>query len=486
MMRRRAFPAGIAAALLSLSAGTALARELDPFTIGDKVSATPARAMTSGAEGTDPCQFGPPGTPLGLAEAVERAICHNPQSRQAWANAKAQAAAVGVRLSAYLPTVSASFGNAKQKNSTEIENYGGYGPFNTSSRPTIRSTGLKLSWMLTDFGLRSAQLEQARALLDAANATHDATLQAALLNAAQTYFDTLTALAALDAANEAENAAKESFLAAEAKYKAGVGGLTDQLQASTAYAQARLDRVTAGGDLKNAQGSLAIAMGLTVSMPLVLVRHNGALPDTAFVKAIDDLIDDAQHNHPSLLAAQAELAAAKASVDAVRAEGRPSIALTSEFSRQNQLGQPPSLGLQATSVTSTSNAVGVQLTIPLFEGFGRGYRIKTAEGQAESKAAELEKAKRQVTLDVWKSYQLLETESANLKAAGELVSNARESFNVARGRYKAGVGNIIELLNAQSALANAERQRIKSVSNWHTARLKLAASVGKIGLWAIR
>ena len=49
---------------------------------------------------------------------------------------------------------------------------------------------------------------------------------------------------------------------------------------------------------------------------------------------------------------------------------------------------------------------------------------------------------------------------------------------VALGRYKEGVGNIIDTLNAQSALANAKQQKIQSILNWNIARTTLAQSIG--------
>ena len=57
---------------------------------------------------------------------------------------------------------------------------------------------------------------------------------------------------------------------------------------------------------------------------------------------------------------------------------------------------------------------------------------------------------------------------------------------ISQGRYKGGVGNILELLNAQSALANAEQQQIQAQSNWRIARLQLVASLGRLGVWAIK
>ena len=67
-----------------------------------------------------------------------------------------------------------------------------------------------------------------------------------------------------------------------------------------------------------------------------------------------------------------------------------------------------------------------------------------------------------------------------------LLVSARRSFAVREGRFRAGVGNILELLGAQSAVAAAEQRRIEAHAGWLTARLKLAASIGRLGLWAIR
>lgn len=482
----------ILASILVLAANaagcaSAGAAGFDPFSVSLKVSKTQSKSMLSEDVSSNPCQLGEIGSPLGLVEVVERALCHNPKTRQAWANAQVQAAVLGVSQSAYLPSVSAAFAYGRQKNKTsykDIPSYA-YSGLNTDDSPTVRSGTLKMSWVLTDFGVRGSYVDQARALLDAANSTHDVALQAALLAAAQSYFDTLTALATLDAKLEAEKAARESFLATEAKYKAGVGGLTDQLQASTAYSQAKLERVVAEGELKNAQGSLAIAIGLEVNKHPVLARPNDILPDTAFVKSIDELIDEARRYHPALMAAQAEIKAAKANVSATRAEGRPTVTLTGEIARNDQLDQPPGVGYPATNIASTTGAVGIQLNIPLFEGFGRTYRVRTAQGQVEAKQAEYVRVEQDVLLQLWKSYQLLTAETEGLKTTEDLVKNARKSFAVARGRYKAGVGNIVELLNVQSALAKAEQQRIQTISNWQSARLKVAASVGRIGMWAI-
>ncbi|ALB14658.1 hypothetical protein ACT79_30375 [Burkholderia pseudomallei] len=82
------------------------------------------------------------------------------------------------------------------------------------------------------------------------------------------------------------------------------------------------------------------------------------------------------------------------------------------------------------------------------------------------------------------SYQSLQTDTANLDNSKDLLGDAQRSLDIARGRYKAGVGTFTELLNAQTALADAQKQRVQALSKWRTARLKLAASLGSIGLWS--
>lgn len=486
-MRHARIKAALALAVQAALCGAAWAEGFDPFSVSLQVSRSPAIATRTEESLVDPCQFGPVGTKVGLVEVVERALCSNPKTHYAWASAKAQAAVLGVREAAYLPTVSAGFAYGKQRSKTDYADVPGYNYslLNSNYSPTVRSGSLKMSWLLTDFGARGSYVDQARAMLDAANATHDATLQAAFVEAAQAYFDTLTALSSLDAKLEAEKAARESYLATDAKHKAGVGGLSDKLQASTAYSQAKLERVVAEGELKNAKGSLAIAMGLEVTTAFDLVRPENALPDTTFIKPIDSLIAEARQNHPGLVAAQAEVKAAEAAVAATRAEGRPTVTLAGEVSRGEQLGQPPGVGYENTDITQTNASLAIQLNIPLFEGFGRTYRVRSAQNQVEAKQAEYARVERDVLLDVWRYYQVFVAETEGIKTADELVRDARESFNIARGRYKAGVGNIVELLNVQSALAKAEQQRIKTISNWHNARLKVAASVGRIGMWAI-
>ena len=133
-----------------------------------------------------------------------------------------------------------------------------------------------------------------------------------------------------------------------------------------------------------------------------------------------------------------------------------------------------------------SQEVGLELSVPLFEGFGRYYKVRQAEAQVESRHAELANTEQQVSLEVWRSYQTMRTGMENLTTTKTLVISAKQSFDVAQGRYKFGVGNIIELLKAQTDLSSAEQQRLLAMARWQTSRLKLATSLGRLSLDDLR
>ncbi|MFA5625869.1 MAG: TolC family protein [Thiohalomonadaceae bacterium] len=467
---------------LVLFCAEALALPLDPFVTETYTAVTASRAFGD-ETAEEACNFAVLSSPLGLTEAIERALCQNPKVRSAWSEARAQAALLGVARSAYLPTISADVSYHAQKSISTYDEE--YSVLDEKNRPRTRSSRLRLDWMLFDFGMRSANTDQASALLEAANASHDLSIQYVLLETAQAYFDVQTAQALLHASRAAEESARQSYLATEAKYIAGVGALTDKLQAAVALSDAKLKRVTAEGEMKIALGSLATAIGLSPDTSLLVPERDIALPILP-EQSVADLIGDARSHHPALLAARAEVQAAEARVRATRAEGSPNLVLFGEASDRRQDKYVPISGYPSTGARLRDNVVGVQVNIPLFEGFGRSYKVRTANSQAAVQAAELVRLEQQVSLEVWKSYQLLNTQHEHIKAATTLLDSARRSFEVAQGSFRAGVGNILELLSAQSAVASAEQRRIEAHAGLLAARLKLAASIGRLGLWAIK
>ena len=88
----------------------------------------------------------------------------------------------------------------------------------------------------------------------------------------------------------------------------------------------------------------------------------------------------------------------------------------------------------------------------------------------------------QVSLDVWTAYQNLVTANQSLRSTADLITSAERSEQVTLGRYKSGVGIILDLLTAQSALASARQQRVASLYEWNVSRTALAFAVGTLDM----
>ena len=403
---------------------------------------------------SDPCAQKTYDKPLSLVDVTEAALCHNPQTKEVYASAKVQAAQVGVARSLFFPSVTDTVSTSENK--TRTANYS-----NVTNK-------IVASYLLYDFGSRDATLENANQLLKAASATQNATVQNVLLSAVNAFYQVHANKAILNASIETERLYQESFKSAEAKYIAGVATPADKLQAQTAFANATLTKIKNEGILKVAYGNLANIMGVPASMRLEIADAKlDAIPEMVD-QDIEALIEQARLQRPDLVASEAQLKASLAKIEIAKADSKPTVSVNLSNTRSDD----------SNAAFSSNSAIGLSVSIPLFAGYKPSYLIRSAEATAELNASQRDQLKLQVSLDVWTAYQNLKTANESIAASNVLVLSAEESSRVALGRYKEGVGNIIDTLNAQSALANAKQQKIQSVLNWNIARTTLAQSIG--------
>lgn len=416
--------------------------------------------------------------PLALADAIRHALCNNPRTRQAWHEAAARAAQLGVSHGAYLPNLTAGVSTSYNA----VRN--GFSPVKPNQ---VSGSSLTLNWLLLDFGARAANVEQSRQQLAAAFAQRDALVQQLFVAAAQGWYEAAAAQAGVRAALEAEATAKASAEAAEFKSQRGAATVVDALQARTAWSQATLARVRAEGQARTALGALAHVMGIDVRSPIVLAPDAAldpatpldAVPVDAFLSDLDRLIDDALLAHPALQAARAQVAAAEARLMAVRAEGLPVFNLShSNFTN----GRP---GTTLPSSRQHERVTAISVSFPIFEGLSRSYRLHEQRAQIEARRAELAGQQSQVAYEVWRAFEALKVESSSLKASSDLMRSASEGLQAAQARYQAGAADTLELLAAQKDEASARQDRIQALAGWRVSRLRLLAGLGRLGFWAL-
>jgi outer membrane protein len=203
-------------------------------------------------------------------------------------------------------------------------------------------------------------------------------------------------------------------------------------------------------------------------------------PDASFTSTVGELMAQAERMHPAMLAAEKELQAAEAGVTQARSLGRATIKLVGQYSRNNE---PVQLGLGQPHYPATGHDgyIGVQVNVPIFSGFATTYQVRQAQAKVDQQSVALDKTRQQVALQVWKSYQTLQTDTQNLALSSQLRVVATQAWESAQRRYRSGAGTILELLSTQTALAQARQQRVEAFTAWRYDRLALASALGQLG-----
>ncbi len=395
--------------------------------------------------------------PLTLASAIDIALKNNPQTRTTYLQARAAEAALGSAKSAYLPEIDLNASLARTRTASQTAT--------TSFSPSVA-----LSYLLFDFGGREAEVEQARQTLAAANLFHDQAIQDVILRVEQTYYDYLDAKALLAAQEATVRERRTSLDAADARHLAGVATIADVLQARTALSQAELNREALEGQLRTIEGTLATVLG----SPVTTTYEFGDLPlevaSPGIVGKIEELITKATSERPALAAARAEAERAHARVHQIRTQGLPSVVLNGSAGRSIITG-----GRDYTPYSAV-----IAMRFPLFTGFRNTYDIREAQAEADLAKENVRSLEQQIGLQVWTSYYALQTATKRLTTSRDLLTSAQQSADVARDRYKEGVGNILDVLTAETALESARAQEVQARADWFIAVAQLAHDTGTL------
>ncbi len=125
-----------------------------------------------------------------------------------------------------------------------------------------------------------------------------------------------------------------------------------------------------------------------------------------------------------------------------------------------------------------SYSVSLGLRIPLFAGFSRVYDQRQAVALADAAEARANALGQQVIFQVFSSYHALQTAARRVATTDDLIASAEQSNEVALARYRSGVGSVLDLLAAQTALADARAQQVLARLEWNVSLAQLAHDSG--------
>ncbi len=400
--------------------------------------------------------------PLTLPELTEFALRNNPRTRQAWLAARAAAAGVGIEQADLLPQISGIVSLTRIQPISGTT--GAVSPWQTRYGPSI-----SLSYVLFDFGLRDNQIESAEYRLLATNLTQNRVLQDVVFQVEQAYYQLLGFEALVRTNQLSLDNNRTALEAVQKRRESGLATIADVYRVETQVAQAQLNLTRSQGDFEKAKGQLAASVGLPVNESLRVQTLNEQPQIREMTEAMSTLLERAKVNRPDLVAAEAQVRAARANANATAKAGLPSVEIAGNAGQTRFTDDRPN---------ATNYNLSLNLRIPLFSGFRDTYSVRQAEAQAGLAEAARDSLYRQTELDVWQAYYDLRTAASTIGSTEAQVKSAEQTAQATLARYQAGFGSILDLITAQQDESSARVQRIQSYLGWFTALARLNFSVG--------
>ena len=408
---------------------------------------------------------------LTLADAINFALANNLATLLANEQRRAAGGFVQQARAALLPNIA---GAAYQANLTQNLAALGFqpgtfpgfintfiGPFNNFDArarlsQTIFDVGAIRNYQSSREGVRASEFQQRLAREQVAEIT------------ALTYLESLRADRNVLSAQANVDLATALLKLAQDQRVAGVATGVDVTRAETRLAQERVGLAQAQTASEQANLNLQRVIGVPLGSPLTLTDPLRFTVEP--LPSVDTAVNQALADRAEVQVSEAQYKMADLERKAVKDELLPSL----EF-----LGDYGVSGITPTNTALPTRRVAVQLNVPIFNGGLTQGRITVATSRAHEAELQLNSVKGQVEEDVRLALSALRTTVERVRAADEQFRLAQRELEMARDRFSAGVADNLEVINAQTSLANARSAQVEALAVYNAARLNLAASLGR-------
>ena len=280
------------------------------------------------------------------------------------------------------------------------------------------------------------------------------------------YLQVIAAAARVESVRAQLETARVLYSQTSQKRSVGLLAQTDvnrsQVQALTQ--QQRL--VSLQNDLAKQKINLARMVGLPASDGYVLSEN---IPFSAAPSiALEEALKQALAKRADLRAAEAQAQAAQFSRSAARAERLPSLSVSADYGL---------IGTGPTQSNGTYTLVGT-LRIPIWQGGRTEGDIEQADAALAQRRAEIEDLRGRIESDIRDAYLDLEAAGSQVEVAAKNAQVTKETLDLTRQRFDAGVTDNVEVVQAQESVAGAELDYINSVFAHNLAKLSLARAIG--------
>jgi outer membrane protein len=455
----------------------------------------------------------PSGRVISLEEAIATALAHQPTLRQQTAQTAVMRARAGEALSGasvalpgagLLPevllngTYQRGTGNFASSPGFLPAGIGGFTSATTPSAPTpfkmynFYNFSVQVQQLLWDFGQVENHWQSTVSAADAQAQTELATRLTVILNVRTAYFAARAEKDLVQVAGETVENQKKHLRQTEGFVQVGTQPEIALAQNRTDLANARVQLITAENNYETGKAQLNTAMG--IEGPTDYDVKDETLQEVPGEdKAIDLLLEEALSIRPEFKAIKEQIHSQELQLSSVKAQYLPSLGLFLNLTDRGTGGWGGGPGLPAGvpvqylsgpeqyvngQLNWNANAQ-ITLSWPLLIGWFVPEEVHEQQALIENLQAQLDALRQQIRLAVDQTRLAVRAARENLTATDEALINARQQLRLAEGRYETGVGNIIELGDAQVAETNAAAQRVQADFNLASARAQFLQALGR-------
>jgi outer membrane protein len=363
-------------------------------------------------------------------------------------------------LSQLLPTVSLSTSTSSNDVTSPAinRNYSSDGYTLSLSQPIFRPQNL-------------TQYAQAKSQVSVVEAQFVVAKQDLIVRVAQAYFDTLLAQDNVSLSGAQKTAIAEQLEQAKRNFEVGVSTITDTHEAQARFDLANAQEIAANNDLEIKKRVLQQIIG-TIPASLATLNAKLALkyPEP---NDMSKWVEAAEQQNLQLQIQRAALEIADLEVERNRAGHYPTVDLVASYGASNN----PSYQL---SGTTTSQSIGVQLTLPLYQGGLINSKVREAVANQDKARQDLEQTRRQVVLQSNQAYLGVTSGIAQVKALEQALVSSQSSLDSTKLGQEVGVRTSVDVLNAQQQLYSAKRDLSQARYNTILSQIKLKLATGTL------
>jgi outer membrane protein len=396
-------------------------------------------------------------------EAEALALKKNPQVTVGKLRALVAGQYVREQRSALLPTAYLSLTGATASPGARIS----AGALNNPIIFPRAATGTTVSQLISDFGRTTNLVSSAESSAKAEEETSAATTAQIVLAVDQAFYNALETKALLQVAQQTIDARQLIVNQINALTQAKLKSDLDLSFANVDLSRAKLLQLEAKNNYATALATLSAILGFPDQQQFELVESSS--PPEQPDADVNPLIMEALRQRPEVLALQDQVTSAEKFGSAEHDLWRPTV------SALGTIGVAP---VRNDALPNWYGAVGVNINIPVFNGFLYNARGKTADLQTEAAKQRLLDERNNIARDVRTAWQQSQQAFERLSVTQQLRDQANLGLNLAQARYNLGLGSIVELGQAELQKTEADIADTDVQYQYRLTRLVLAYTIG--------